>query len=82
MGAGGQRYFLRRHVVTDAQPRDHAAASALSYLDSGTAGDGRSTTAILTGDYSSKFWIVLLAAYNVVFTTACLLLFDKVLNAE
>src|SRR6266849_4537666 len=40
------------------------------------------TTAILTGDYSPKFWIVLLAAYNVVFTTACLLLFDKVLNAE
>ena len=40
------------------------------------------TTAILTGDYSPKFWIVLLAAYNVVFTTACLLLFDNVLNAE
>src|SRR6266705_4880382 len=40
------------------------------------------TTSILTGDYSPKFWIVLLAAYNVVFTTACLLLFDKVLNAE
>ena len=40
------------------------------------------TTAILTGDFSAKFWIVLLAAYNVVFTTACLLLFDTVLNAE
>src|SRR5437667_6375061 len=40
------------------------------------------TTAILTGDYSARFWIVLLAAYNVVFTTACLLLFDIVLNAE
>jgi len=40
------------------------------------------TTAILTGDFSAKFWIVLLAAYNVVFTTACLLLFDTVLKAE
>ena len=40
------------------------------------------TTAILTADFSAKFWIVLLAAYDVVFTTACLLLFDTVLNAE
>jgi heme exporter protein B len=40
------------------------------------------TTAILTADFSAKFWIVLLAAYDVVFTTACLLLFDAVLNAE
>jgi heme exporter protein B len=40
------------------------------------------TTAILTADFSAKFWIVLLTAYDVVFTTACLLLFDAVLNAE
>ena len=40
------------------------------------------TTEILTADFSAKFWIVLLAAYDVVFTTACLLLFDAVLNAE
>jgi len=40
------------------------------------------TSSILTGDYSAKFWIVLLAAYDVVFTTGCLLLFDMVLNAE
>jgi heme exporter protein B len=40
------------------------------------------TTAILTGEYSARFWIVLLAAYDVVFTTASLFLFDMVLNAE
>lgn len=41
-----------------------------------------STTAILTGDSSPVFWINLLAVYDVVFTTACLLLFETVLNAE
>ena len=40
------------------------------------------TTAILTGEYSARFWIVLLAAYDLVFTTSCLLLFEIVLNAE
>src|SRR5258707_10760450 len=40
------------------------------------------TGSILTGDYSAKFWIVLLAAYDVVFTTGCLFLFEMVLNAE
>src|SRR5947209_12365852 len=40
------------------------------------------TTAILTGELSARFWIVLLATYDVVFTTACLLLFDTVLHAE
>src|SRR5450755_788212 len=40
------------------------------------------TTAILTGELSAKFWIVLLSTYDVVFTIACLLLFDLVLNAE
>src|SRR5450432_3070971 len=40
------------------------------------------TTNILTGEDSSRFWIVLLGAYDVVFTIACLLLFDLVLNAE
>ena len=40
------------------------------------------TSAILTGQYSAKFWIVLLAVYDVVFTTACLVLFEPVLNAE
>ncbi len=40
------------------------------------------TTAILTGDSSPVFWINLLAVYDLVFTTACLLLFETVLHAE
>src|SRR6202030_4353954 len=40
------------------------------------------TTAILTGELSAWFWFVLLATYDVVFTIACLLLFELVLNAE
>jgi heme exporter protein B len=40
------------------------------------------TTAILTGELSARFWIVLLATYDVVFTIACLLLFETVLHAE
>ena len=40
------------------------------------------TTAILTGELSARFWIVLLATYDVVFTIACLLLFESVLQAE
>ncbi|MBV9626145.1 MAG: heme exporter protein CcmB [Acidobacteria bacterium] len=40
------------------------------------------TTAILTGEESARFWVALLLAYDVVFTTACLLMFDIVLEAE
>jgi heme exporter protein B len=40
------------------------------------------TTAILTGELSAKFWIVLLTTYDAVFTIACLLLFELVLQAE
>jgi heme exporter protein B len=42
------------------------------------------TTTILVGDptTSPKFWIVLLATYDVVFTTGCLALFEMVLHAE
>ena len=40
-----------------------------------------STTAILNGE-GAHFWIVLLATYDLVFTTSCLLLFETVLNAE
>jgi heme exporter protein B len=42
----------------------------------------RATTSVLTGEESAKFWIVLLVAYDVVFTTGCLLLFETVLQAE
>ncbi len=40
------------------------------------------TTQVLTGEYSPKFWIQLLAVYDVVFTVVCLTLFETVLNAE
>ena len=40
------------------------------------------TTAILTGEGATRFWVVLLAVYDVVFTTVCLLLFETVLHAE
>ncbi len=41
-----------------------------------------STTAILTGEDSARFYIVLLLTYDVVFTTACLALFKTILHAE
>lgn len=41
-----------------------------------------STGAILSGEYSARPWIALLATYDVVFTTGCLLLFETVLGAE
>jgi heme exporter protein B len=41
-----------------------------------------STNAILSGEYSARPWIALLATYDVVFTTGCLLLFETVLGAE
>jgi heme exporter protein B len=40
------------------------------------------TTNILTGEDSAYFYIVLLLTYDVVFTTACLALFETVLQAE
>jgi heme exporter protein B len=42
----------------------------------------RGTAAVLTGEGSAHFSIVLLGAYDAVFTTVCLLLFETVLNAE
>src|ERR1700690_2119000 len=42
----------------------------------------QATTSILNGELSAKFWIVLLTTYDVVFTIACLFLFELVLNAE
>ncbi len=40
------------------------------------------TTSILTGEESARFYIVLLLTYDVVFTTACLALFETILHAE
>ena len=42
----------------------------------------QATTAVLTGEFEPGLWIRLLVAYNLAFTTACLLLFETVLNAE
>lgn len=42
----------------------------------------QATTAVLTGESDPGLWIRLLAAYNIAFTTVCLLLFDTVLGAE
>jgi heme exporter protein B len=42
----------------------------------------QATTNILTAENSARFWIVLLVTYDLVFTTACLILFETILNAE
>lgn len=42
----------------------------------------QATTAILTGEFEPGLWIQLLAGYDIIFTTVCLLLFDTVLHAE
>src|SRR5580700_797727 len=42
----------------------------------------QATRIILAGDGSARFWIVLLLTYDVVFTTACLALFETILQAE
>jgi heme exporter protein B len=41
----------------------------------------QATTAVLTGE-GARVWIALLLSYDLVFTSACLLLFELVLNAE
>jgi len=40
------------------------------------------TSSILTGEFSTKFWIVLLVTYDLVFTMASLFFFELVLHAE
>lgn len=42
----------------------------------------QATTDILSGEADPGLWIRLLIAYNIAFTTACLVLFETVLNAE
>jgi heme exporter protein B len=42
----------------------------------------QATTNILTGEFEPDLWIKLLVGYDVVFTTACLLMFGVALNAE
>lgn len=40
------------------------------------------TSAVLLGDVDPYLWIKLLAGYDIIFTTACILLFGTVLEAE
>jgi heme exporter protein B len=42
----------------------------------------QATTGILSGEFEPGPWVRLLVAYNIAFTTACLLLFETVLSAE
>ncbi len=42
----------------------------------------QATTNVLTGDLEPTLWIKVLFAYDVVFTTACVLLFDTILNTD
>ncbi len=42
----------------------------------------QASTNILTGEYEPAIWIKLLTGYDIVFTTACLLLFELTINAE
>jgi heme exporter protein B len=42
----------------------------------------QATTNVLTGDFEPTLWIKVLVAYVVIFTTACVLLFDTILNAD
>ncbi len=42
----------------------------------------QASTNILTGEYEPAIWIKLLAGYDIVFTTACLLLFELTIGAE
>jgi heme exporter protein B len=42
----------------------------------------QATTAVVTGEFEPQLWIKLLAVYDVMFTTVCVLLFGTVLHAE
>ncbi|MEO6922833.1 MAG: heme exporter protein CcmB [Bryocella sp.] len=42
----------------------------------------QATTFVLTGEFSPNLWIKVLVTYDVVFTIACLLLFEVILSAE
>ena len=82
MGASGERNILCGDVVAHAKPRNHAAAAAIPIFYPSALGMVNATTAVLTGEESATFWIALLLAYDVVFTAACLLFFELVLEAE
>jgi heme exporter protein B len=42
----------------------------------------QATSGILTGEFDPGLWIKMLAGYDIIFLTLCLLLFETILNAE
>ncbi|MEG9432673.1 heme exporter protein CcmB [Terriglobus sp. ADX1] len=42
----------------------------------------QATTAVITGDFEPGMWVRLIFGFDVIFTTACILLFETVLHAE
>jgi heme exporter protein B len=42
----------------------------------------QATTGVLTGEFEPALWLKLLVAYDVVFTTVCVLLFETILGSE
>jgi heme exporter protein B len=42
----------------------------------------QSMTAVITGDFEPTLWIKVLAAYAIVFTTVCVLLFDTIISGD
>ena len=42
----------------------------------------QATTDILTGEFNPSLWIKVLVSYDIVFTTAAVLLFSVILNAD
>ena len=42
----------------------------------------QATTAVLTGDFEPTLWLKVLVAYVIVFTIACILLFETILQAD
>lgn len=42
----------------------------------------QSTSGILTGEFDPGLWIKMLAGYDIIFLTLCLLMFETILNAE
>jgi len=42
----------------------------------------QATTYVLTNEFTPNLWMKVLTAYDIVFTTACILLFETILHAE
>lgn len=42
----------------------------------------QATSGILTGEFDPGLWIKMLAGYDIIFMTVCLMLFETILNAE